>query len=359
MGAAADPPAEAVVGAIPFQRLDDVTRIMLDLAPEGHRPFVLMLDTGASHSVLTPLMARALSVTVRRNKSSPYRRSTRLGRDLQFWIDTRSSDTGSKTGWEYGLLGGNFLIGYVLEIDYPGRVVRFLDPKKYEVPERVDAPAERVVPIRASGTRIGVSVEIDGQEVKVLLDTGGTSTVVLSGRTAEEIGIDVKSLPELGEMGTALGPMEVRIYETDRFRFAGFDFDPTPILVSPRGSYNLGGPTDSVIGYDVLRQFVIRIDYERQRMWLRHSGETNTTLFGTAYPGIQALLTPTQATTSDGLPSEEEAQRLREDAARRDREQRERFEREKASALYVEVPGGWVRLEGYRLRRGPAEGESG
>jgi hypothetical protein len=50
---------------------------------------VLLLDTGASFSVFTPLAARAAGVSVRRDKSSPYRRATRLGRDLQFYVDAR------------------------------------------------------------------------------------------------------------------------------------------------------------------------------------------------------------------------------------------------------------------------------
>lgn len=356
VGAAPEPPAAAVLAAIPFEP-GPATRILLNLAPIGHRPFVMMLDTGAADSVITPLRARELGVSVRKNKSSPYRQGTRLGRDLQFWVDTRSSDTGSKTGWEYGLLGGTFLVEYVLEIDYPGRVVRFLDPKKYEVPEKVDAPNEVVVPIRAGTTRIGVSIDLDGEKTDALLDTGAPTALILSGKTAKKLGIDVESLPKFMEVGAVMGPIQTRLYETDRFRFGGFDFEPTPVLVSPRGWYNQAGPTGSVIGYDVLRQFVIRIDYDRQRMWLRRSGDTHMTFFGAAYSDVQALLAATSETTADGVPSEAEAQRLREDAARRDRESRERFEKKKESALYVEESGGWSLVDGPRLRRGASEGE--
>src|SRR5262245_28035180 len=141
---APEPPPEAVVAVLPFAESREPNRVMVDLAPEGGRPFVMMLDTGASGSVITPRMARELGVRVRPLKDTPYRRKTRLGRDLQFWVDTRSSDTAARTGWEYGLLGGEFLDDYVLEIDFPGRRVRFLDPKKYQVPEQLDAPDERV-----------------------------------------------------------------------------------------------------------------------------------------------------------------------------------------------------------------------
>jgi len=49
---------------------------------------------------------------------------------------------------------------------------------------------------------------------------------------------------------------------------------------------------------------------------------------------------------------------LAADAERRDREFKEKFEREKDKRLFVEVKGGWVLVDGYRLRQGPREGET-
>ena len=280
---APDPPPVAVVADLPFEPYHERNRVVIDLAPEGQRPFRLMLDTGASDSVLTPRAARELGVSVRRTKSTPYRKATRLGRDLQFRVNTRRSDTASGVGWEYGLLGGTFLDDYVVEIDFPGRRVRFLDPKEYEVPEAVSAPNERVVPIRLQGTRIGVEIEMNGREVHVMMDTGAPGTLILSGKAARELGIDVDSLSDYGNVGTTVGPMEVRFHETDSFRFAGFEFDTLPILVAPKGWYNIAGPTDSALGYDVLSQFVVRIDYARRRMWLERTGSTRVTFNGADY----------------------------------------------------------------------------
>jgi predicted aspartyl protease len=285
---APEPAPEAVVGVLPFQDGDEPNRVLVDLAPEGGKPFQMMLDTGASESVLTPLMARRLGVTVRRNKQSEYRRATRLGRDLQFWIDTQSSDTGSKTGWEYGLLGGGFLDDYVVELDFPGRQVRFLDPKRYQVPEAVDAPGEAVLPFKLVGTRVLVPVELNGRSVEVLLDTGAPDNLILSGAAAARLEIDVGSLPHFGTAGTVLGPMAVSLYEATTFRFAGFDFDPLPVLVAPRGWYNMS-PNDSVVGYDVLRQFVARIDYPRKRIWLKRSGDRRSTFLGADYAAAKQI----------------------------------------------------------------------
>jgi hypothetical protein len=249
-----------VLAELPFLHPEEPNRVYLDLAEEGEKPFVMMLDTGAAESVVTPLMARKLGITVRRTKRTPYRRGTRLGRDLEIWVDTRSSDTGSKTGWEYGLLGGSFLAEYVVEIDFPARRVRFLDRKAYEVPEAVDAPDERVVPLQLVGNRIALPVELDGKKVQVLLDTGAPAGLIVSGKAARAAGVDVGGLPYFGRGGTVLGPMDLHLYEPASFAFAGFPFEGQPVLVAPRGWYNQSVSTDSALGVDVLRQFVVRID---------------------------------------------------------------------------------------------------
>ncbi len=285
---APEPPEDAVVAVLPFVP-GDPTRVMVDLAPEGQKPFVMLLDTGASDSVVTPRMARELGVRVRRAKTTPYRRSTSLGRDLQFWVDVASSDTASKTGWEYGLLGGEFLDDYVLELDYPAQRVRFLDPKKYRVPEVVEAADERVVRFKRSGTRVFTEIEVAGETTRVLLDTGAPDTVVLSGRAARELGLDLENLKSFGEVGTVMGPMEVFLLETEGFRWAGYDFDTTPMLVAPKGWYNQAGANDSALGYDILRQFVIRIDYKRKRLWLKRSGDRRVTFGGADWAAVKEL----------------------------------------------------------------------
>jgi membrane-associated protease RseP (regulator of RpoE activity) len=95
--------------------------------------------------------------------------------------------------------------------------------------------------------------------------------------------VDVDSLEDGGRAHGTVGPVSVRRYETDSFRFAGFAFDAMPILVAPRGWYNIGGPTDSFLGYDVFSQFIVRIDFESQRMWLKRTGSHRITIYGADY----------------------------------------------------------------------------
>jgi hypothetical protein len=296
-GPSPEPAPEAVLATLPFRPSSEANRVLVDLSPTEERRFEMMIDTGANESVVTPLMARELGVSVRGAKRTPYRKHTVLGRDIQFWVDTQVSDTGSKTGWEYGLIGGAFLDEYVVEIDFPGRKVRFLDPKKYETPESTDAPDEAVIPVKIVANRILMPVELDGKRIELLLDTGAPDTMVLSGAAATKLGVDVAKLPSFGTSGTVLGPMEQRFHEAKAFAIGGFESGPFPLVVAPKGWYNIGAGNDSVIGVDAIRPFVVRIDYPRKRLWLKRTGDPAVTFFGADYAAakkVGALLTPSQ-----------------------------------------------------------------
>lgn len=284
---AGDVPDDAVVATLAFGQAPEPNRILLDLAPEGARAFPLWLDTGASFSVLTPLAARAIGVSVRRLKQDPYRRATRLGRDLQFFVDARSSDTGARTSWEYGLLGGNFLQEYVVEIDFTMRTVRFLDPARYQVPAEGEGAGEAVVPITLTSSRPVVEVELDGRPLRLLVDTGAHVGLILSGAAARAVGIDDRTLPEVGTFRTTLGPMQVRFTEVGALALGGLAVGPVPTFVSPRGWYNIAGETDSVLGYDVLSRFLVRIDYPRKRLWLRRESH-EVPFLGADYASMRA-----------------------------------------------------------------------
>jgi hypothetical protein len=280
-GAGAPEPApEAVIAALPFAPGPEANRVMVDLAPDGARPFVMMLDTGATNSVVTPLQAREMGVRVRKLKNTPYRRATRLGRDLQFWVDARGSDSGSKTGWEFGILGGDFLDDFVVEIDFPGERVRFIDPKRYEVPVAVDAPGEQVLAARLVASRLLVPLDLGGAELFLLLETGVPATAILSGAAVRQAGIDVARLSSFSSVTTVVGRADTSFYEAPLVSFAGVTFEQVPLLVAEKGFYNQGTGNDSAIGVELLRHFVLRIDYAKRRVWLKHAGPRQLTFLG-------------------------------------------------------------------------------
>lgn len=274
LGAAApDPPPEAVLATLPFLASEEPNRVYVDLAPaSARRRLRFLLDTGATHSVVTPLTARAMGVRVRRTKRDPYRRKTLLGRDVLFYVDTSSSDTGSRTGWEYGLLGGSFLADYVVELDFGARRVRLLDADRYEVPEAVDHPHEAVLPLRVVANRPGFDVVVNGHPLEVLLDTGAPLGLMLSGKLARQ-GEVASAEFEGFSMEGVLGAVAAELGEARSLRVGPFDFERYPVAVAPNGFFNQGMPGDSLVGYDLLAQFDVRIDYPNARLWLRRRAD--------------------------------------------------------------------------------------
>jgi predicted aspartyl protease len=276
------PVAEALIAEVPFLTSDEPNRIVVDLAPEGYAPFRMMIDTGAGDSVVTPRYASKLGVIVKRAKDTPYRHATRLGRDLQFWVDVRRTDTASRTGDEYGLLGGPFLREYVVEFDFVARQVRFLDPERYRVPDKVEAENEAVIPIKVVGNRPIIDVSVGGEPVQVMIDTGDWDAGVLSGVAAQKVHLQSISLAGL-RYGSVVGPVEVEFGEAESLRLGPFELGHVPLIVAPKGWYNMGSSTDSIIGYDVLSQFTVRIDYPHQRLWLKRRGDYEMTYCGVSY----------------------------------------------------------------------------
>jgi predicted aspartyl protease len=273
VAARADVPAEAVLADLPFLATQERNRIYLDLAPAGSaRPLRVLLDTGANVSLMTPGAAKAAGVRVRRHKQDPYRRETILGRDLLFRIDSQRTDTASRTGWEYGLLGGDFLAEYVVELDFAGRRVRFLDRDRYRVPESASGEGEAVLPITVVSNRPGLRLEVNGRELEMLLDTGMPWALMLSGGLARAAGVE--SLPDARfRMWSVMGPVEAEVGEANRVALGPFVFENVPVAVAPKGWFNIGYPGDSMIACELLAQFLARIDYEGRRLWLRRRPE--------------------------------------------------------------------------------------
>lgn len=264
---AGEPAADAVLADLPFLEAGP-NQVRIDLAPEGGRPLPMLLDTGALQSFATAGGARALGIPVRRNKQTPYRRETRLGRDLELLVDTRRGDTGSAPGGDYALVGAAFLSRFVLEIDFPGRRVRFLDPDRFEVP--ASDPTAAVLPMRAGTTQPIVEIEVGAVRLPAIVATGAPGTLILPGGWLEEpdarVEIDAEQTARL-ELPPGSGPMQAA--RAARVGLAGFEERDVPLLVAPQGVWGGGARSDALLGVDYLKRFVLRIDYPRRRLWIR------------------------------------------------------------------------------------------
>ena len=295
---ARDPASEAVLADLPFLDYPEPHRIVVDLAPEGaSRALRFIVDTGASHSVATPRAAAALGIRVRRQKRDPYRRKTLLGRDVQIAVDTRYSDTASRTGWEYALLGGQFLAEYVVELDFRARRLRLLDPDRFEVPESVDAADEAVMPLVLRMNRPAVELLVNGRPTLAMIDTGAQPALILSGKSADTAGVPAGSAPRF-QSGSAVGPMLSELRRVDELKLGSFTFTDLRAVVNPHGWYNQVTPGGSVVGYELLERFLVRIDYERRRVWLKRNPDAPSPTAGKPRADLDGAPPPAEPAAS-------------------------------------------------------------
>jgi predicted aspartyl protease len=265
----AQPAADAVLAELPFLAAAEGggLEVRIDLAPEGSRPLPLLVDTGSPESFATPQAASDLGISLRRSKQTPYRRSTRLGRDLELHVDTRRGETGAAADGEWAVLGARFLSAYVVEIDFPGRRMRFLDPKRFTVPEQVTAADEAVLPFRLVGHRAVIEIEVGGAKVPAAITTGAPGTLLLPGGFAAEAGLvpdpeathSLAPLPGAGKLEAATAP---------RIRIGPFEQTDVPLLVAERGAQGAGARSEALLGVELLQDYVIRLDYPRKRFWI-------------------------------------------------------------------------------------------
>jgi hypothetical protein len=206
--------------------------------------------------------ARALGIIPSRSRQTPYRRATRLGRDIELWVDTRWSDTGARAGGEYALAGAPFLAHYVLELDFPRSRVRFLDPDRYRVPA-----GGATLPLRIVANRPIVELEIGRARVPALIATGAPGTLIVPGGWAKEAGI--RPDPEAtAQLSLPPGSGELEAGSADRVAIGPFEEHDVPLLVAPNGLHDSGARSEAVLGVDFLKRFVVRIDYARKLVWL-------------------------------------------------------------------------------------------
>jgi hypothetical protein len=265
---AESPPAAAVLAELPFlDPADGPPAVRIDLAPAGGRPLPLVLDTGASESFATPRAAQALGISLRRSKQTPYRRATRLGRDVELLVDTRRGDTAAAQGGEWAVVGGRFLARYVVEIDGLARRVRFLDPERFTVPERVEGSDAQVLAFDLVGQRPVFPIEIGRARVPAVLTTSAPGTLLLPGGWAEEAGVvadpaapdTIAPLPGAGALAAKIAPA---------LRIGAFDLGEVPLLVAEKGAQGAGTKSEAILGLDLVRDWVLRIDYPRRRLWI-------------------------------------------------------------------------------------------
>jgi predicted aspartyl protease len=165
-------------------RRDQIGRIWAPVMINGHGPFRLVLDTGASHSAVTSLVALALGIPTDQSPPVILRGVTGFATVPTIRVDTLTVGdlavdspilpiVPDALGGAQGILGAEGLAGKRIFIDFRHDNISIT----YSRNERstrgfVDVPFHAI-----RNTLVVVSAVIDDVRVKAIIDTGGQSTI--------------------------------------------------------------------------------------------------------------------------------------------------------------------------------------
>jgi hypothetical protein len=165
-------------------RRDQIGRIWAPVMINGHGPFRLVLDTGASHSAITALVAMALGIPTDRSPPVILRGVTGYATVPTIRVDTLSVGdlavdqpmlpiVPDALGGAEGILGSEGLVGKRIFIDFRHDQIDIA----YSKNER-SAPGYLTVPFRSlRGTLVVVDAYVGQVRAKAIIDTGGQATI--------------------------------------------------------------------------------------------------------------------------------------------------------------------------------------
>jgi Aspartyl protease len=163
---------------------DQIGRIWAPVMINGRGPFRLVLDTGASHSAITALVAMALGIPTDRSPPVILRGVTGFATVPTIRVDTLSIGdlavdqpilpiVPDALGGAEGILGSEGLVGKRVFIDFRNDVINIA----YSKNER-SAPGYISVPFHSlRGTLVVVDAYVGQVRTKAIIDTGGQATI--------------------------------------------------------------------------------------------------------------------------------------------------------------------------------------
>ena len=259
-----------------------LVRATLNDAPE---PVWLILDSGASVSVVGEALATARGITARaigETRAGIGESSTRIGMIGRVTVHVAGAEIATNNtvslplGDDFdvighqvdGVLGSDVFLKYVVRIDYAAASVTLFDANSFAY----DGTGT-TIPIALSGNtpNVNVTVETGGTSLSAgaLLDTGSDGSIgftrpfvdthhLLEGRM---------TVPGFG-MGVG-GEASVILGRVDALRLGPFSF-PRPVVGFSRATQGAtaSDAREGIMGAEVLRRFTVTLDYPHRRVIL-------------------------------------------------------------------------------------------
>lgn len=263
-------------GWLPFEFFGE-TRIFVTARVNG-RPTQVMLDSGASSTVLDRRFAASLGLVAKGDLvgeggggSASYSElhgvTLTLG-DLSLTTDAAVALDLAPVETQVGhplpvVLGGEVFRDLVVDIDFKGRRIAFRDPARFRAPQGAQLAA-----MTPSGENQAIVAIVDGRPAKLLFDLGNASALALFPRFWDKPAF-IANRSVSATMAGGWGGMGVDgLTMVHSVTLGGARFRNLPArLEGLRSADARGGELDGNLGMPVLSRFHLVIDFGRHRVY--------------------------------------------------------------------------------------------
>lgn len=181
---------------------------------------------------------------------------------------------------EYELtIGAGFLKAAVLQLDYPNLRMRLITHDAIDLSKAANLPLR----LEQGSGLPAVEVEIDGTKRWMLLDTGNAGPIVMRRLIAQEgdwIARFKRAEGSAIDVNAATANLDILVLPS--VKLGPFELEDVPIAIPAKGEpirisgarsaraeqdtrIKRGVRVSGIVGYEVLRHFVVTVDYDRQK----------------------------------------------------------------------------------------------
>jgi hypothetical protein len=300
-GTPASPAAEAT---IPFELVN--RHVVIQVKVNNSRPLSFVLDTGDKFAVIDLDRAKELGLSLQGElrvggagaerptgffvKGSTFTIPGLPGFSQPVNIALPVRNLAPRMGQDFdGILGSEFIKGFVLELDYQARVIKLHDKDKFSY----TGPGESI-PIKLNGAGhpiIDAEVTPIGSEPvkgKFVLDIGSGAALILYSPFVSEhhlLNSNLKTIKSIGA-GGAGGATTGRIGRVTELRIGTFKFsNPTTMFSEDKEGALASSAVLGNIGAQVMSKFRLLFDYSHDRI-IFEPNSTYGVSFERAFSGL-------------------------------------------------------------------------
>lgn len=272
--------ADALPTEVPFALVRN--QIVVEARIQGQGPFSCLIDTGANPSVLDLGLARRLQVPVDEKGGAaegigssnvtvyPTDFDVAIGDGPESKIPAVAVDLSSLSKALgrpiHCILGQSWLGAHVVRIDYPMQRVHFSASRLEPVPPALQCHEATMRFWLPDDLMPLVSIEVNGVELPVSLDTGSSGALKLFPDGARKAGIDPSAGSSGGVVTGARGTSSVSRTTIAAVRFGPLAFKDVSASIGERNQGEPDGSRMGNLGNGLLLGALLTLDYRNKRI---------------------------------------------------------------------------------------------